>query len=160
MTIIPPQLEDYIAGTTIRFDSNEIHPDTIFLKKRLKKQVLFTTYAEAHNQQHLRENDLKNMPTFLCGGGMRMPFYQQLHTELDKPDPSASWLKAQCMELSKPRKMLAPGLPSGDYDRLSVAYGLGMMDFGILEQSMGSIIPPRLISRSTLEGEFVSKDMM
>ena len=91
---------------------------------------------------------------------MRMAFYQQLSTELDKPSPNASWLRVKRMEPSTPRKMLAPGLPPRDYDRLSVAYGLGMMDFGILEQSMGSILPPRLISHTSLAGEYVSKDMM
>ena len=157
---IPPHLDDYVSMAQLHFDSLDIHPDSVFLKKRVKPQIFFKTYAEARNQQHLREEDLTDMPTFLCGGGMRMPFYQQLRAELDKASPNARWLRARRMDLSKPRKMLAPGLPSEDYDRLSVAYGLGMMDFGILEQSMGAALPPRLNTRQTSEDTFVSKDMV
>ncbi|MEW6106986.1 MAG: hypothetical protein AB1563_11600 [Bacillota bacterium] len=157
---IPGNLADYVSPAKLNFDSADIHPDTQFLKQKVKYQVFFQTYAEARNQQHLQAEDLTDMPTFLCGGGMRMPFYQQLKGELDKPAPNARWLRAKRMELSKPRKMLAPGLPAEDYDRLSVAYGLGMMDFGILEQSMGAALPTQYLEKLHTEDSFVSKDMV
>jgi hypothetical protein len=160
LSTIPPHLDDYVSSAHLHFDSDDIHPDTIFLKKRVKPQIFFKTYAEARNQQHLQENDLTDMPTFLCGGGMRMPFYQKLRAELDKPTPNARWLRTRRMDLGMPRKMLAPGLPSKDYDRLSVAYGLGMMDFGILEQSMGAALSSQLNTQQTAENSFVSKEMV
>lgn len=160
MTHIPDFFRNYFSKSSIHFDSPDIDPDTWFFKKRVKEQIFHKTYAAAKIQQHLQSDELKEMPTFLCGGGMLMPFYQQLNNELGKAHPNASWLKAKRMEMSQPRKMLAPSILTTDYHRLSVAYGLSMMRFGNLEQSMGAETPELSRKQDANRKTYVSKDMV
>jgi hypothetical protein len=69
----------------------------------------------------------KPFPVFLCGGGSRMPFYSQI-AELY----TVSGLKARfdLKKLPQPNDFF--GVEAGEeYDRLSVAYGLGYWDLGL-----------------------------
>ncbi len=103
------------------------------------------------------------LPVFLCGGGSRMHFYQQLVTELD------DWIKRhfhesrglKLIQLPKPGNLEAE-VDDAEYHRLSVAWGLSHPDIDI-----GPIIPGRLIEdvpsrpkAPDFKDRFVSKEMV
>lgn len=73
------------------------------------------------------------IPTFLCGGGGRVDVYDEVVRRLENPDQA---YKIKVLKLPQPDRISAPKLPSGCYDRLSVAYGLSFNAFDI-----GRVIP-------------------
>jgi hypothetical protein len=97
------------------------------------------------------------MPFFLCGGGSRHEFYKKLKSELKKT-PNCSWLNALHRELTLPGNLRADGVSPGEYDRLSVAYGLSQLHIGTVMQveAMTPLIPIANESR-WLDG-YVTKD--
>ena len=74
----------------------------------------------------------KGIPLFLCGGGSRIGFYQNIFQNLsEKPFPLC------LVPLENPGQLKAPGLSEGDFDRISVAYGLSYnaLDLGEIVRS-------------------------
>lgn len=69
------------------------------------------------------------IPLFLCGGGSKCDFYQEL---LLKNNKISNYLIRE-NKLPKPENLEAPGLDSINYDRLLVAYGLSYDPFDIGE---------------------------
>jgi hypothetical protein len=63
-----------------------------------------------------------------------MPLYRKIVEKLNNI-PGVSWLKVQRYYLTKPDQLLAAGLDAGEYDRLSVAYGLSFEKVGDIIRS-------------------------
>jgi len=61
------------------------------------------------------------VPTFVCGGGARVPAYGNLFLRFSQMAPPS---KLAINSLAAPDDLKAPKLPRNTYDRLSVAYGL------------------------------------
>ena len=157
-TRIPTAHEDYVTESTVHWSRPNEHPDELFMSKRVRPQILEKTYIDAWKKGHLEQADIAGVPAFLCGGGMRMPFYKNLLKILDRREKNAAWVRAKPRRMAIPERLEAKGLPTDDYDRLSVAYGLSLMRVGTHAQSAEGSIPKRtddIVERGT----YISKEM-
>lgn len=153
---IPDSIDDYLNGVNLIFRDQKKHPDTIFFKKRVAQQVRGDTLYQA--RKYLDQNMLAGIPMFLCGGGVRMPYYQKLEQELAN-FPGATWLKATKRALVKPTKLRAHGLADADYDRLSVAFGLSFLEVGKIVKALQKHNVPSIASTKDYTDNFPSKDV-
>ncbi len=153
---IPDSMDDYLKGLNLKFSDLNNHPDTIFFKKRVAKQVRSDTLFQA--SKYLDKNMLVGIPMFLCGGGVRMPYYQKLEQELAY-FPGVTWLKATKRALVKPTKLRAQGLADADYDRLSVAFGLSFLEVGKIVKALQNHKVPNNEASSHYTDNYVSKDV-
>lgn len=155
---IPARHEDYVSHSDIRWQDSTVHPDRTFMSTRVRPQILDNTYVRAWREGHLEQKDIFGVPTFLCGGGMRMPFFNELLKDLDRRDPNASWVHAKPRKLSVPDRLDAKGIADADYDRLSVAYGLSLMRMGAITSD--PIAPkPAKGAEPQYRDSFVGKEM-
>lgn len=109
----------------------------------------------------------RGLPVFLCGGGSRLHFYKSVLEKVERiqaqsfnyPPRSQPFLYQQ---LPQPTDLVAPGAAPGDFDRLSVAYGLSFSELNIGKVQVPSQIDdmpkPQLI-RSSVEDRYVGKEM-
>lgn len=128
----PDDYYSYLKGVKVLYEGSATSPDKEYFSKVLRQvsgQVLYGAWIEGL----LSQDAIKGMPFYLCGGGARHSFYGALKTELRKT-PNCSWLNARPRELVLPANMAAPGLAAGDFDRLSVAYGLSQLSLGAFER--------------------------
>ena len=74
------------------------------------------------------------VPTFLCGGGGKVDVYSEL---IGRFENSNHTYRIKLEQLPQPQRLSAPQLPTGSYDRLSVAYGLShnALDIGRIIQA-------------------------
>jgi hypothetical protein len=131
---IPDRMEDYFSGVSLKFANARNHPDEKFFNSNVLAQVRGRTMHRTYMDGILSQNDLRGIPVFLCGGGMRMKFYRRLESEL-RNMPGCTWLRAEARPLELPRSLSAPGLDRTDYDRMSVAFGLSFLEVGKIERS-------------------------
>lgn len=158
---IPPRFRDYLDGVEIRLSGSAKSPDQEFYDDHVLKQVLGQTLYHAYISNVLPREDLGGVPFFLCGGGSRMPFYEQLRQSLPKVK-NFSWLGALGQELALPKDLIADGVARSDFDRLSVAYGLSQLTLASAQRARPM---PRASSSSAPEipewrGRFVDKDQV
>ena len=125
---VPEKIDDYFHGIELLFRSSEGNPDHMFYEKRLKYQVLAKTLKGAR-EKVTELSDFAGMPLYLCGGGSRMKFYQQLEQDL-LSHKNASWFCFQPKKLEIPERLDVPGVRKDEFDRLSVAFGLSVLDVG------------------------------
>lgn len=128
----PDEYNSYVKGVEVHYQGGARSPDAEYFSK-VRDQVAGKVLYRAKDQNLLLEEAIKNTPFFLCGGGARHPFYENLKKEIQKT-PNCSWLSAKPRELVLPTNIIAPGLVVGDYDRLSVAYGLSQLNLGEYER--------------------------
>lgn len=124
---IPASYDEYLSGVSVRFTGKEVDPDKAFFAVPLLRQVRGHTLYRAFKNNLLGKQDLVSIPFFLCGGGTRLSFYQNLTKELSQCE-GFSWLRTRSQDLVMPDNLRAFGVRRSDYDRLSVAYGLSMLD--------------------------------
>ncbi len=155
---LPENIQDYISLCTLTFNDEGQNPDKIFLKKNLIPQIKGETFHKAWKEGHLRKEDLRDVPTYLCGGGMRLSFYKQLETALQH-QPNYSWMTMKIRYINMPINLRADTLLPEDYDRLSVAYGLSFLDVGSVIKSLPK---PRLIEDSAKSwiDNYIDKDQV
>jgi hypothetical protein len=120
---LPEQIADYFQGVDAQFQGETI--DRQFYK-RVKHQVAQETYAKVEADKLLSQQQMRGMDMFICGGGSRSGFYQQLNADMQS-SPGCSWFGVTPQPLQRPSGLQAPGLPRSDYHRLSVAYGLSRL---------------------------------
>ena len=125
---IPETLEDYFEGINIAFHNQEFNPDAVFFNNRVKRQVLADT-LHGSRRCVANEYEFDGMPLFLCGGGSRMKYYKKLEEDL-LYHPNATWFRFQPRRLEVPNILIAPGVVPDDFDRLSVAFGLSLLNVG------------------------------
>lgn len=136
----PGHLEDYFSKISLKFDDPRQNADRQFYSK-VFNQVVHDTYWMT-SQGHLSRTELKDIPVYFCGGGSRMPFYERLSGSLNNHPNLYEWMSVKVRQLTKPRRLEAPGLSKDDYDRLSVAYGLSFLEVG---KVLKSIPKPKVI---------------
>jgi hypothetical protein len=112
---------------TVQFTGKEVDPDKAFFETPLLSQIRGRTLYQTFKKRLLSKQDIVGIPFFLCGGGARLDFYQELGDSLRRFH-GCSWLSTQKEELVKPDELRAEGVGRVDYDRLSVAYGLSMLN--------------------------------
>lgn len=118
--VVPDNIDDYINHIEIISGATNKNPDQKY-KDRLYKNVYTDVLLAARPKAKYFE--WKNLRTLICGGGAKCGFYHKsfidhyarenntfVRLELEPPEP--------------PENLQAPGLPSAEYHRLSVAYGL------------------------------------
>lgn len=128
----PDQYSSYVQGVGVTLEGGARSPDDQF-RQQVRNQVAGRVLYGAWKQQLLTQDAVKDMPFFLCGGGARHSFYAALKTTLQQT-PNCTWLSAKPRELALPTNLVAPGVSSADYDRLSVAYGLSQLNPGAFER--------------------------
>ena len=126
-THIPDSFRSYVKGVAVGLSGKAVGPDKDFFKNQLMVQVRGRTLYRAYKNDLLPKQDLSEVPFFLCGGGSRLGFYQDCHEALRQMD-GYTWLSARKRELAIPNNLRADGLKRNDFDRLSVAYGLSMLN--------------------------------
>lgn len=151
---IPNKINGYFENLTIK-TSKEQCIDTKFYKK-VRSQVAANTYMYIEKNKLIERKELTGIPMFLCGGGSRIPLYRKLKKDM-KEAPNYRWFGATAQQLHKPESLLAPGLKTNDYDRLSVAYGLSQMKSGTINYE----VPPLEEAPSTdYQDRYISKDYL
>ena len=153
---IPDSYQGYLNGVTAEFSGKQSGPDKEFFSKHLMAQVQGRTLYRAFSARLLDEKDLGNVPFFLCGGGARHRLYRALNGAL-RPLDNYKWLSAKNRELAIPGDLRADGLARSDYDRLSVAYGLSMLN---LDNIAMATQVPRLAPQASNQwgNHYVDKD--
>jgi hypothetical protein len=153
---VPSTVDEMLDG--IKFENNieKLNFDQDFVK--LVSQTIWTkTVLMASEKSKHNDQTWKPLPVFLCGGGSRMPFYMKIveHFVLLRKAKAYFDLK------KPPQPDDLFGIEIGEeYDRLSVAYGLGYWDLGLFLpdfekteiQAIGDDSP-------RWSDNFVSKDM-
>ncbi|MCC4259336.1 hypothetical protein LL270_01550 [Pseudomonas aestusnigri] len=123
---LPEDIAGYFQGVDVQFHGETI--DRQFYRQ-VKRQVVQDTYVSVLDKKLLGPQQMRGMPMFVCGGGSRSGFYQQLKTDMQS-SLGCSWFGVTPKPLQRPRGLQAPGLPRSDYHRLSVAYGLSRLKLG------------------------------
>jgi len=125
----PESFSEYFEGVEAKFRESVKSPDQEFFNLRVLAQVQGKTLWRTWKDNLLDQTSLCNIPFFMCGGGVRMGYYQQLEPRLASM-PSYTWLKAECWVMGVPDDLVAEGVAEAEYDRLSVAYGLSRLELG------------------------------
>jgi hypothetical protein len=156
---IPERYTDYVSGVGVRYPGSAApDPDHAFLFERLIPQVRGDTLCRARDFKLLAQDDLKNVPLFLCGGGSRMKIYQRIATDLVEK-PGISWPTAQIRALELPDDLEVETQIGADYDRLSVAYGLGRIDTGRIRKAT-PILDLNPTAQDPWRNRYVDKDQL
>jgi hypothetical protein len=123
---VPSGLDEMLEG--FGFESGKAKSRFDFDFKVSVGQALWSkTVLVASKGSIPGDESWKPFPVFLCGGGSRMDFYR----EIINPYVIRHDLKAQFDLKKPPQPNDLYGVDAGDeYDRLSVAYGLGYWDLG------------------------------
>ncbi len=128
----PASFQDYLQGVDIQFLNGARNPDESFFDL-INRQLVGEIFGKAKAKRLLETKHIDGMPYFLCGGGARHSFYDQIRTALHRPR-GATWLNLVAKPLSLPADLLAEGVSRADYDRLSVAYGLSQLNLGTVNR--------------------------
>ena len=156
---LPNSIKDYVSSSFVKFTHPEFNPDEVFFYERLSPQIRGKTFLNAWKNHSFSQTDLKDMPTYLCGGGMKMPYYQKLSQALEVSDPNCSWLRMKTRKINIPKQLRVEGLPQSDYDRLSVAYGLSLIDVGTIHEHMPEVVE-RYSNTPNYHDYYVDKDQV
>ena len=152
----PENYSDYFSGVEATTRDSGKTPDEEFFNLRVLAQVQGKTLWRTWKDNLLPQSSLANVPFFMCGGGVRMSYYQQLEPRLSSM-PGYTWLKAECWVMGVPDDLIADGVAEAEYDRLSVAYGLSRLEVGKVVKALPQpklAIPPVNIWRDN----YVDKD--
>lgn len=155
---IPASFRDYVTGVQIELSGRESGPDSHFIDKRVLPQLRGATLHRAVHGQLLNPDDLAGAPFFFCGGGARHPLFAAVPAALEKKVNGFSYLVATRRELTLPSDLRADGVARSEYDRLSVAYGLSMMDSAAVSQVTSTVPKIAPQERGGWRDGYVSKD--
>lgn len=131
----PESFRDYFDGVQAKFRDSAKTPDDDFFNHRVLAQVQGKTLWRTWKDNLLPQSSLVDIPFFMCGGGVRMEYYQGLESRLASMN-GYSWLKAECWVMGVPDDLVADGIAEAEYDRLSVAYGLSRLEVGKVVKAM------------------------
>lgn len=131
----PESFRDYFDGVQAKFRDSAKTPDDDFFNRRVLAQVQGKTLWRTWKDNLLPQSSLVDIPFFMCGGGVRMDYYQGLESRLASMN-GYSWLKAECWVMGVPDDLVADGIAEAEYDRLSVAYGLSRLEVGKVVKAM------------------------
>ena len=152
----PESFLNYFDGVDAKFRESVKTPDENFFKLRVLAQVQGKTLWRTWKDNLLPQSSLVNVPFFMCGGGVRMGYYQELDPRLSSM-PGYTWLKAECWLMGVPDDLVADGVAETEYDRLSVAYGLSRLEVGKVVKALPQ--PKLAISEVNIwRDNYVDKD--
>lgn len=157
---LPESYKDYFSDVAELCSLTTLNPDAE-IYKRVKTQVQSHTFYRAwngHKTGFLNKNELEGTPIFFCGGGMRLSLYRQMIEDLKKLE-GYNWLSASARPIQLPKILDAPRLNRGEFDRLSVAFGLSFLEVGDVIKAMPApqiIIEPQYAHRN----HFIDKDQV
>lgn len=156
MAALPESFLHYFSGVSLNLRNEKDDPDKYFFRYKILQQVRGKSYWRAWKDGLLTQEQLRGIPAFYCGGGMRMQYYSRLQHEMQSM-PGFSWLKAMPKRVELPRNLEAPGLKRQDFDRLTVAYGLSFLEVGKVTKSLPL---PKLPAQpeSSWQSNYVDKD--
>ncbi len=149
---VPGNIDDYINHVEIVRGKSNFDPDRRY-NNQLGDKVYQDVLLDAKRKNE-GDSAWSSLRTMICGGGARSDFYRRYVQGISEN----SIFNLQVEVLEKPLNLDAPGLPSKEYDRLSVAYGLaqGTQWEYRWPESMEEIPYAR---KDHIEG-FISKDMV
>ncbi len=153
---IPDSFHDYVQDFEVELNDGEMDPDRQFFD-RILRQVREDTLSAAERNRKLTRDDLRSIPAFYCGGGMRSEFYQQLPPEMTA-HRNYSYLSAIETPLERPADLEAPGISNDSYDRLAVAYGLSRMELGALNKGAAMSDASICTGQLAWQSRYVDKD--
>ena len=132
----PDSFLEYVSQVDVDFLNGALNPDLEF-DKTIERQVngclLKSIKPDSSAGRILAEKDFNGMEYFLCGGGSRHSQFKGIHKLLQQPQ-GWNWLKLKPRVLTIPASIRLEGVQNEDYDRLSVAYGLSLLDFDEVTQ--------------------------
>lgn len=151
--VVPGNVDDYINHIEIISGTANKNPDQEY-KDRLDENVYEGVLLAARRKAKYFE--WKNLRAMICGGGARCSFYESFINCYARENNTFVKLEPETPE--SPENLQAPGLPSSEYDRLSVAYGLaqGTQWSYRWPDSIGNIDRDPKDNRDA----FISKDMV
>lgn len=118
-TAVPDNIDDYINHIEIISGAANKNPDQEYkdrLDENVYKDVLLAARPKA------KPGEWKCLRAMICGGGARCSFYESFINYYARENNTFVKLEPETPE--SPENLQALGLPSSEYDRLSVAYGL------------------------------------
>lgn len=156
---LPTAYREYVQGVRVLDAGSEVRdPDEAFLDKRVVAQVRGQTLHRAWQDNLIGQGAIYEVPMFLCGGGARMSFYQQINQALGHQH-GFEWLQARPRAFVVPQNLECDASIHSDYDRLSVAYGLSRLDVGLVTQAQ-EIPQMDYESGPSFRDRYVSKDQV
>lgn len=99
-------------------------------RHKISDQLISQLKYTKEKRYPLSRHWTSGIPLFLCGGGANVDFYTEI---IDLLEESGKPYRIVRQRLPKPERLKANRLRSGEYDRLSVAYGLSFDAFDIGE---------------------------
>ncbi len=153
---IPATYQGYLSGVQVQFAGEAVDPDKQFFRIPVR-QVQSRTLYRAFSNGLLGKQDIADMPFFLCGGGARLKFYDEISEAIHRFE-GCSWLSTKRQELVIPNELRADGVRRSDYDRLSVAYGLSMLTLANIKTAQQIPRLPRESSAEQWRDHYVDKD--
>lgn len=154
-----PSDTEYASRLGISVDQLADHDITFF--KKFYCQIGTAMIQTKEGARVATGPDL-GVPIFLCGGGSRYAKYRsELARFIDIGKTQKAWVLYQ-KRLGVPANLVAKGLASEDYDRISVAFGLSLFPEN-LGQVIEAQIQERLPIRQTqaaYQDAYISKDQV
>ena len=151
---VPEDFRCYCDGVTID-ESAMRSPDDEFFG-RVEQQVVTDTFIRALQDHQVPRHQLADVPFYLCGGGSRMQYYGRLKQRLQHLNVRFG-INAIPTPLTIPENLEVEAI-ANDYDRLSVAYGLGWLDPGWVVET--EPMRPLDDQAPAWRGNFVDKDQV
>ncbi len=153
---VPSIFEKMLEGFEFSNDQAINQIDKEFIRK-IQSAIWSQTVLRASEGSIEGDTTWKPLPVFICGGGSRMSFYKDLIKEYEK----ITYAKAQFSIRKVPQPSDLYDVEAGaDYDRLSVAYGLGFWNLG---NFIADFEKPKINVKgddsTSWSNNFISKDM-
>lgn len=117
-TPVPATIDEYINHIEIVSGDTNKDPDREYTAQLGEK--IYGRVLRGAKRKNESDSAWGNLRAMICGGGARSAFYRKFVQNISKNTS----FNLQIEALEKPSNLEAPGLPSSEYDRLSVAYGL------------------------------------
>ena len=99
----------------------------------------------------------KSLQFIICGGGSLLDIYRNYACDVNKNQSSN--LNLDVVQTDLPDNLIAEELPTREYHRLSVAFGLSHLDIGTYVDP-ANLVPYEAPTSHSSEDSFISKDMM
>lgn len=153
---VPSNFEEMLEGFEFADKQTNEYIDKKF-KSRIQSAIWSQTVLKASEGSMPGDTTWKPLPVFICGGGSRMSFYNNLISDYEKVTTAKARFSVR--KVPQPADFYAFDAKD-DYDRLSVAYGLGFWNLG---NFISNFEKPKI----NVDGEdspkwsnnFISKDM-
>lgn len=146
---IPDNPRDYLEGEAVTRQNLLFHleeADRKFGKEAVNSivSVAMATHINLRRTQRQQLSPFRNgINLFLCGGGAKLQFFQQLIEEVEAQlRDYLAWGPGAQINLHRlpfPRNLIALGLAPDEYDRIAVAYGLSFPAMDLPEIQVGDL---------------------